>query len=48
MSRDDPYDPDPPYLYECTECEHRVEADSQPESCPECDAAMQDLSVPRE
>lgn len=44
----DPYSPEPPYTYECQECGHRLEADHQPEACPECGGAMQDLSVSRE
>ncbi|WP_335999977.1 rubrerythrin-like domain-containing protein [Halorientalis halophila] len=48
MPSGDPYSPDPPYIYECTECDHRVSADHQPALCPKCGARMADLSVPRE
>jgi rubrerythrin len=44
----DPYDPEPPYTYECVECGHRVEADHRPETCPECGGEMRDISVSRE
>jgi rubrerythrin len=48
MSERDPYDPEPPYTYECLECGNRIEADSRPESCPNCGGTMRDISVPRE
>jgi rubrerythrin len=48
MSRKDPYDPEPPFVYECMDCGHRVEADHHPEACPKCDGEMQDISVTRE
>lgn len=44
----DPYDPEPPFVYECAACGHRLEADHQPETCPECAGTMVDLGVPRE
>lgn len=44
----DPYNPEPPYTYECMECGYRTEADHQPQECPRCHGAMQDLSVSRE
>lgn len=45
---EDPYDPEPPFIYECVECHGRVEAQSRPERCSECGGRMRDISVPRE
>lgn len=44
----DPYDPEPPFTYECVNCGHRVKANAQPQRCPDCGDTMTDLSVPRE
>lgn len=35
-------------IYECNECGNRVEAEHQPETCPECGGDMIDISVSRE
>lgn len=48
MEGQDPYDPEPPFLYECCECGTRLREDHQPDVCPNCDGAMRDLTVPRE
>ncbi len=48
MPSGDPYSPSRPFVYECMRCRLRMRADTQPQPCPECDAAMCDLSVPRE
>lgn len=48
MPRSDPYERTPPYIYECADCDHRVEAEHQPGECPECGGEMKDISVPRE
>ncbi|RXK48542.1 rubrerythrin-like domain-containing protein [Halorientalis pallida] len=48
MPSGDPYSPVRPFVYECVSCRLRVQADSQPETCPECGCVMCDLSVPRE
>ena len=48
MPTGDPYSPVRPFVYECVGCQLRVQADSQPETCPECGCVMCDLSVPRE
>lgn len=34
--------------YECTDCGHRIQAEHQRNTCPECDGEMTDISVPRE
>lgn len=44
----DPYDPEPPFTYECVACGYRLKADSRPEACPECGGEMRDISVTRE
>jgi rubrerythrin len=44
----DPYDREPPFVYECMACGHRIEAEHQPQDCPECEGQMQDLGVPRD
>lgn len=46
--KDDPVDDEPPYLFECTECGNRTEADERPGACPECGGEMQNLSKPSE
>jgi rubrerythrin len=48
MEGQDPYEPEPPFLYECLDCGTRLRDDNRPERCPECDGAMQDITVPRE
>ncbi len=48
MSKDDPSETEPPYIYECTDCGERVETESQPTECPNCGAEMQNISKPRE
>ena len=35
-------------VYECNECGHRVHAEHQPVTCPECGGEMIDISQPRE
>jgi len=44
----DPYEREAPFVYECIGCGTRVEADHQPETCPDCGAQMRDLSVSHE
>lgn len=44
----DPHEPEPPFIYECGNCGYRMEAEHQPETCPECGGVMMDISVPRE
>lgn len=34
--------------YECSDCSHRIEAEHQPVTCPECGGEMLDISVSRE
>ncbi|MFB6071392.1 MAG: rubrerythrin-like domain-containing protein [Halobacterium sp.] len=41
-------DGEKPHVYECRECEHRVEQDHQPIECPECGGRMQNVSRPSE
>ncbi|MFB6164885.1 MAG: rubrerythrin-like domain-containing protein [Haloarculaceae archaeon] len=48
MPHGDPYERSPPFVYECTDCNRRIEAATQPERCPDCGADVRDLSVPRE
>ena len=44
----DPYEREPPFIYECVDCGTRTEADCQPGRCPGCGGQLQDLTVPRE
>ncbi|SEO56226.1 hypothetical protein SAMN04487948_103240 [Halogranum amylolyticum] len=48
MSGVDPYDQNPPYLYECTNSGERVQAENRPGECSECGGYMQNISKPRE
>ena len=48
MPKDDPYEDEPPYMYECVDCGNRIKADSRPGECPECGGEMQDISKPSE
>ncbi|WP_432613031.1 DUF7129 domain-containing putative zinc-binding protein [Halorientalis regularis] len=48
MPRGDPYSPVRPFVYECVGCRLRMQADRQPQTCPECGCVIADLSVPRE
>ena len=48
MPRGDPYSPVRPFVYECVGCRLRMQANRQPQICPECGCVMTDLSVPRE
>ena len=51
---EDPYHPEPPFEYECTECESRFESADisthEPEdelvSCPECGGTLWNLTTP--
>lgn len=38
---------DPPHVYECYECGHRVTAEQQPVDCPQCGGRMQNVSKPQ-
>lgn len=40
----DPYEPDDP-TFECTSCGARLESRG---TCPDCDAAVRNIAVPRE
>jgi len=46
--KEDPYEDEPPYTYECVDCGNRIEADSRPGDCPECGGSMRDISKPSE
>lgn len=46
--KEDPYENDPPYTYECVDCGHRTEAESRPGNCPECGGEMRNISKPSE
>ena len=48
MAKEDPYEGDPPYTFECQDCRERVEAESHPGECPDCGGEMQNISRPRE
>lgn len=37
-----------PHRYECLECSHQVTAETRPSGCPECEAEMRNITVPRE
>ncbi|MFC7212536.1 rubrerythrin-like domain-containing protein [Saliphagus sp. GCM10025334] len=34
--------------YECSNCGHRIQAEHQPGTCPECGGELTDISVSRE
>ncbi|MFC7155300.1 rubrerythrin-like domain-containing protein [Halomarina halobia] len=48
MGVEDPYDGEPPYTFECTECGERVEADTRPGPCSNCGGRMRNISRSRE
>ncbi|MGQ3330368.1 MULTISPECIES: DUF7129 domain-containing putative zinc-binding protein [Halorubrum] len=51
---DDPYHPEPPFVYECADCESRFEADDisglEPTDelveCPDCGGDLWNLTTP--
>lgn len=45
----DPYSPEPPFEYECIECEAHFEGDASEDDlgrCPECGGSLWNLSIP--
>lgn len=51
---EDPYHPEPPFRYECLECEERFETENLDDfekddeliKCPECGGPLQNLTTP--
>ncbi|WP_152421638.1 rubrerythrin-like domain-containing protein [Halogeometricum pallidum] len=44
MSNSASFEVGPPYIYECTDCGERIEADSSIGQRPECEGEMRNLS----